>query len=166
MEEYIAWDADQTAKLGLDTEVFLTFYYGSKTEILPGEFASPGGCLLLATFDGKPAGCVGYRRLSKDVCELKRLFVRPTYRGKGIGRSLAVELIQQARLSGYRIVRLETVSFMPEAHKLYQALGFEFCPPYYEIPESLRPITYFMELRLGDSQNTDTGHSAIGREAA
>jgi GNAT superfamily N-acetyltransferase len=166
MTEYIAWDADQTAKLGLDPQVFLTFYYGSNPEILPGEFAPPGGCLLLATLDGQSAGCVGYRRLSKDVCELKRLYVRPTFRGKGIGRLLVAELIQQARLSNYRMVRLETVSFMPEAHQLYQSLGFEFRAPYYEIPESLREITYFMELQLDESGNTDDRNSDFGRTAA
>ena len=165
MAEYIAWDADQTSKLGVDSQVYISFYYGSEPEILPGEFAPPAGCLLLATLDGLPAGCIGYRQLSAEVCELKHLYVRPTYRGKGIGRLLAVDLIRRARSNGYRTVRLETASFMLEAHKLYQALGFEFCPPYYEIPESLRAITYFMELQLNGSHNTDTKNSNIGRAA-
>ncbi len=166
MAEYIAWDADQTAKLGLDVQVFLAFYYGSEPQILPGEFAPPGGCLLLATLDGQPAGCVGYRQLSAGVCEVKRLYVRPICRGKGIGRLLAVELIKQARLNNYGRIRLETVSFMPEAHQLYQSLGFEFCPPYYEIPESLREITHFMELQLDKAGKNDDGNSEIERPAA
>jgi GNAT superfamily N-acetyltransferase len=154
--EYIAWDADQTAKLGLDPQDFLAFYYGDESEILPGEFAPPRGCLLLAAVDGQPAGCIGYRPFSEQVCVLKRLYVRPPYRGKGIGRLLAVELLEQARLSGYRKVRLETVSFMPEAHQLYQSLGFKFCPPYYEIPESQRAITDFMELQFHESGKDET----------
>ncbi len=154
MEEYIAWDADQTAKLGVDPQVFLSFYYGGEPEILPGEFAPPSGCLLLALLDGQIAGCVGYRRLTDSVCELKRLYVRPRCRGNRIGRLLVVELIEQARLSGYRRVKLETGSFMTEAHQLYQSLGFEFCPPYFEIPESLRELTHFMELRLDESSKT------------
>jgi len=166
MEEYIAWDADQTAKLGLDPQVYLTFYYGNEPEMLPGEFAPPGGCLLLAILDGQPAGCVGYRQLSEGVCELKRLYVRPRCRGNGIGRLLLVELLEQARLSGYRRVKLETGSFMLEAHQLYQSLGFEFCPPYYEIPESLREITYFMELRLDESRKTNDENSDTGQTAA
>ena len=166
MTEYIAWDADQTAKLGVDTQVFLAFYYGSEAETLPGKFAPPHGCLLLATLDGQAAGCVGYRQLSEGVCELKRLYVRPICRGKGIGRLLAAELIEQARLSDYRKVRLETASFMPEAHQLYQSLGFEFRLPYYEIPESLRESTYFMELRLDESGKTNDKNSDIGRTAA
>ena len=148
MAEYIAWDAEQTAKLGLDVQVFLGFYYGREPQLLPGEFAPPAGCLLLATVDGQPAGCIGYRQLSAGVCELKRLYVRSRFRGKGIGRLLAVELIKQARLNGYGRILLETASFMPEAHQLYQSLGFEFCPPYYELPESLQEMALFMELQL------------------
>ena len=154
MQEYIAWDAEQTATLGVDPQVFLNFYYGGEPEILPGEFAPPGGCLLLALLDGQPAGCVGYRRLTDHVCELKRLYVRPQCRGNRIGKLLVVELIKQARLSGYQRVKLETASFMTEAHQLYQSFGFEFCPPYYEIPESLRETSYFMELRLDESSKT------------
>jgi GNAT superfamily N-acetyltransferase len=155
MEEYIAWDTDQTTKLGLDPQVFLTFYYDDKPEILPGKFAPPGGCLLLATLDGKLAGCAGYRQLSEDVCELKRLYVRPQCRGYGIGRLLVAEILELARLNGYQRVKLETGSFMHEAHQLYQSMGFEFCPPYFEIPESLCEITHFMELWLDESRKTN-----------
>ena len=155
MEEYIAWDTEQTSKLGPDPQVFLSFYYGGKPENLPGKFAPPGGCLLLATLDGKPVGCVGYRQLTEEVCELKRLYVRPQGRGHGIGRLLVTELLKQARSSGYQRVKLETGSFMHEAHQLYQAFGFEFCPPYFDIPESLREVTHFMELWLDESRKTN-----------
>ena len=165
MEEYIAWDAEQTQQLGIDPQVFLSFYYGAESEALPGKFAPPGGCLLLATWEGQPAGCIGYRQLSAEVCELKRMYVRSTYRGKGIGRLLAVELIRRARLSGYRTMRLETASFMSEAHKLYQALGFEFCPPYYEMPESLRETSYFMELQLAGPDRAGDGSGDSERTA-
>ncbi len=152
MTEYIAWDADQTAQLGVDPQVFLNFYYGSEVETLPGKFAPPHGCLLLATLDGKSAGCIGYRQLSEGVCELKRLYVRPECRGKGLGRLLAAELIEQARSSGYLEMRLETGIFMQDAHHLYQSLGFKFCPPYYEIHESLRENTLFMKLQLSEPE--------------
>lgn len=149
----------------MDSQAFITFYYGNEPEILPGKFAPPAGCLLLATRDDLPAGCIGYRQLSGEVCELKRLYVRPTYRGQGIGKLLAVDLLQQARLNGYRTVRLETASFMLEAHKLYQALGFEFCSPYYEVPESLRAMADFMELQINESNNPDPKTNNVGREA-
>ena len=155
MEEYIAWDLDQTTKLGLDPQDFLHFYYGDKPETLPGKFAPPAGCLLLATLDGRLAGCAGYRQLSGDVCELKRLYVRPACRGHGIGRLLVAEVLEQARLNGYLRVMLETGSFMHEAHQLYQSFGFEFCPPYFEIPENLREFTRFMELRFDKSGETN-----------
>lgn len=157
MTEYIAWDADQTAKLGLDPQIFMDFYYGHEPEPLPGKFAPPAGCLLLATVDELPAGCVGYRPLSQGVCELKRMYVRPRYRGKKIGRLLLTELIQQAQWSGYQTIRLDTASFMLEAHQLYQSFGFKFCPPYYETPESLRESTYFMELQLDEASGTKSG---------
>jgi GNAT superfamily N-acetyltransferase len=149
--EYIAWDADETAKLGLDPQIFIDFYYGHEPETLPGAFAPPAGCLLLATVDGLPAGCGGYLRFSEDICLLKRMYVRPEYRGKKIGRLMITELIQQARMSGYRTIRLETASYMGEAHRLYQSFGFKFRPPYYEIPESLLESTYFMELQFNES---------------
>ncbi len=148
MHEYIAWDTEQTARLGLDPELFLNFYYGEEPDSLPSKFAPPGGCLLLANLNGHLAGCVGYRQLSEHVCELKQLYVRPECRGHGIGRALVMELLQRARLGGYQKVKLETGSFMTAAHLLYQSFGFEFCEPYFEIPATLRELTHFMELSL------------------
>ena len=154
VREYIEWDADQTSKLGLDPQVFIDFYYGGEPESLPGKFAPPMGCLLLATLNGQPAGCIGFRQLTEEVCELKRMYVRPTCRGNGIGKKLAIELIRQARKRGYKSIKLETARFMSEAHQLYQSLGFVFCPPYYEMPESLRETSFFMELQLDESGMT------------
>ena len=158
MKEYIAWDMEKTSQLGVDPQVFLTFYYGGEPEILPGKFAPPDGYLLLATLNGQPAGCAGYSQLSEHVCELKRLYIRPECRGHGIGRRLVSELLERARLSGYQRVRLETASFMTDAHQLYRSLGFEFCPPYYELPESLQGTTHFMELKLDEPSQTNTRH--------
>ncbi len=153
MTEYVAWDATQTQIAGVDPQVFLDFYYGPESDELPGDFAPPTGCLLLATSaEGEAAGCVGFKPLSTGICELKRLYVRPGHRGQRLGRRLATLLLDEARAAGYRTVKLETVSFMADAHGLYEFLGFRDCEPYYAIPAVLLSITRFMALELDPSR--------------
>lgn len=99
---------------------------------LPGDYAPPSGCLLLALEDGKAAGCVGLRRSDDERCEMKRLYVRPEYRGRGLGRELAEKVIAEARKAGYRSMYLDTLPVMKEAQALYHSLGFSDCAPYYD----------------------------------
>lgn len=113
---------------------------------LPGSHGPPDGCLLLVRQDGRPAGCVALRRFDDDKCEMKRLHVRPAYRGRGIGKALAVEIIDEARRLGYHKMRLDSIADrMAEAVSLYRALGFREIPPYGDHPEG---CTLFMELDL------------------
>jgi carbonic anhydrase len=112
---------------------------------LPGAYAAPEGRLYLAELDGEPAGCVGIRKISEGVCEMKRLYVDPTMRGRGLGRDLALAAIRSARELGYRRMQLDTLPAMRIAVKLYRELGFSEAPAYYPSPLE---GTLFLSLEL------------------
>ena len=105
---------------------------------LPGDYASPGGHLLLAMVDGAVAGCGAIRGLPDadyaNACEMKRLFVRPAFRRFGLGRALALALLDAATQAGYSAMLLDTLDDMEAARELYTSLGFEDIPPYYFNP--------------------------------
>ena len=113
---------------------------------LPGDYAPPDGRLLLATEDDQLAGCIALRKLGPGVCEMKRLFLRPAYRGKGLGRVLVESIIDEARKLGYTHMRLDTLpGRMDQAIALYQSIGFVEIEPYYNNPV---PDAKFMQLEL------------------
>ena len=97
---------------------------------LPGEYAGAGGRLIIAMDGEKPVGCVGLRKISEGVCEMKRLYARPSCRGKGVGRELVKILIKEAKGAGYARMRLDTLPVMKEAIALYHSLGFHEIEPY------------------------------------
>ena len=115
---------------------------------LPGDYAAPAGCLLLAIDGARLAGCAALRPLAdagSDAGEIKRLYVRPGARGSGVGRALAQAVIARARTIGYRELVLDTLATMNEARALYRSLGFRECPAYYENP---LPGVAYMRLPL------------------
>jgi len=98
---------------------------------LPGDYVPPEGRLLLAASDGQAAGCVALHKLDDEVCEMKRLYVRPQFRGKGLGKVLAERVISEARAIGYKKLRLDTVEpVMRTAVAMYRQLGFREIAPY------------------------------------
>ncbi|HVO37972.1 MAG TPA: helix-turn-helix domain-containing GNAT family N-acetyltransferase [Spirochaetia bacterium] len=142
MKEYVRF-------LGVDLS-----FQGFEEELaaLPGKYVPPSGALFLARAPardghsvGVPAGCVALRKLAPGICEMKRLFIRPRFRGLGLGRALAERVIDEGRALGYRVMRLDTLDRLKSAVGLYRSLGFRRIPPYYENP---MPGVMFWELRL------------------
>jgi ribosomal protein S18 acetylase RimI-like enzyme len=124
---------EYAAAIGVDL-CFQNFSHELAT--LPGDYAPPRGCLLIAERDGRPVGCVALRPLAGEPAsgEMKRLYVQPRGRGAGLGRALAEAVIDRARAAGYRELKLDTLASMREARALYLALGFRECAPYYDNP--------------------------------
>jgi putative acetyltransferase len=113
---------------------------------LPGDYAPPEGRLLLAEYEGVLAGCVALHKLDSEICEMKRLYLRPQFRGKGLGRIVAVRIIEEARQIGYRRMRLDTVEpVMKDAVGMYRKLGFKEIAAYCTNPVA---GAIYMELEL------------------
>jgi ribosomal protein S18 acetylase RimI-like enzyme len=115
---------------------------------LPGKYAPPAGRILLAQATDQSVGCVALRPIDAGVCEMKRLYVRPNFRGRGLGRSLALAIIAAAREVGYKSMRLDTLASMAPAITLYRRLGFRPIPAYYANPSD---NAVFLELILLES---------------
>ena len=108
--------------------------FSEELDGLPGAYAAPKGGLLLAFVREKPAGCFAFRKHADGVCEMKRLYVRPAFRGLAIGRLLACDVIRASREAGYQAMRLDTIGTMKAALSLYRSLGFQKIAPYYSNP--------------------------------
>jgi putative acetyltransferase len=112
---------------------------------LPGKYAPPLGAILVAKENGETVGCVAVRPIGVATCEMKRLYVKPSHRGKRIGRNLALAIIEEAKKIGYEVMRLDTVVAMKEASALYRTLGFQPIDAYCYNP---LPGAMYFELKL------------------
>ncbi|HEY0428795.1 MAG TPA: GNAT family N-acetyltransferase [Pyrinomonadaceae bacterium] len=144
-------EVDEARKLFREYEAWLGLdlcFQGFEEELanLPGKYAKPDGRLFLAFVNKKAAGCIAFRRLEKDTCEMKRLYIRDEFRGRGLGKLLIEKLIAEAGLAGYKKMRLDTLpGKMAKAVKIYQSHGFREIPAYYQNPYG---ETLFMERKL------------------
>ena len=144
-------DLDQARELFREYEtslgISLCFQnFDAELANLPGDYAPPRGRLLVAREFDQLAGCVALRSVDQATCEMKRLFLRPAYRSRGLGRVLVEAIIEEARKIGYTHMRLDTISDrMGRAVDLYKAMGFVEIEPYYHSPVD---TTKFMELDL------------------
>ncbi len=127
-------------------EIDLDFQdFETELNTLPGKYQPPDGALILALVEGKEAGCIALRKISKDICEMKRLYIREEYRGLGLGKKLVGMIIDEAVNKHYQYMRLDTLPTMKSAQSLYSSFGFYDIEPYV-----YNPIqgTRFMELKL------------------
>lgn len=121
--------------------------YEAELTHLEEKYGMPEGRLYLAYLDGKAVGCVGLRKLQEGQCECKRLYVRPGFRGKGIGKQLMLRILQDAREIGYREMLLDTLPFLESALGLYREIGFQEIPAYNDSPVE---TTIYMKLDLNE----------------
>jgi ribosomal protein S18 acetylase RimI-like enzyme len=157
VKDFVFAQAQSPAQIAQARELFLEYaqslgfslcFQGFDKELasLPGDYSPPSGRLLLAEFEGQPAGCVALHRLEHPICEMKRLYLRPQFRGKAQGRTLADRIIREARQIGYQRMRLDTVEpVMKDAVAMYRKIGFYEIAPYCANPI---PGALYMELLL------------------
>lgn len=144
--EYVARVKELIQEYALSLGLDLSFQdFKQEMATFPSQYSPPGGCLLVAEYNNKIVGCVGLRDQRNGICEMKRMYVQPDYRGKGLGKALAEAVINEARSMGYTHMRLDTIHSMESAISLYISLGFRDIAPYRFNPiEGAR----YLELKL------------------
>jgi ribosomal protein S18 acetylase RimI-like enzyme len=157
VSDFSIHQAESPAQIAQARELFLEYAeslgfslcfqnFDQELETLPGNYAPPYGRLLLAEYEGDLAGCVALRKIDPEIAEMKRLYLRPKFRGKGLGRILAEKIIHEARAIGYRRMRLDTVEpVMRTAVSMYREFGFCEIESYTKNPME---GTLYMELKL------------------
>jgi GNAT superfamily N-acetyltransferase len=149
LREYTAW----VFTLAAESNQAPTFQ-GLEEELatLPGIYAPPTGSLLLATLNSQSVGCIALKRHDATTGELKRLYIRQTFRGRKIGRQLVNAVIETSREMGYQRLILDSHISMKPAHAIYEAAGFRNVETPIDFPEDLKPIVVFMEMNLDKTE--------------
>ena len=145
-QEYVVWMLAEIPQHypELDIREFTSEHeYDDVRKKFPGEHTPPDGCLLVALSDGQVAGCIALGRLTPTIGEVRTLFVRPEFRGAGVGKKLVEAVLEQARDFGYSTARLDTLGFMDSAQKLYRSFGFHDIEPYLDLSADLQALYLF-----------------------
>lgn len=150
MRDYLVWHHARYAAFRAETERYFD-HKGYQAEIdgLPGDYAPPRGCILLARQGGAALGCVALRDRGEGIAEMRRMYVAPAAQGRGLGKALARAIMDEARALGYRRMRLDTGPLQHEAVAMYRSLGFQPIAPYFPVPAELAQALVFMECDLG-----------------
>lgn len=163
--EYLGWCVERlTADCGLvfdDPDAVIAAHHESFHDELP-KMLGPAGRLLVASLDGEPAGVGALKPVDATTAEIKRMYVRPWARGRAVGRALLDRLVRDATELGYRTARLETASFMTQAHALYRSIGFRDIPTFDHNEASMSGLEAhmrFMELPLSLVAPLGSGHA-------
>lgn len=153
LDEMATWDAAETRACGIDPAVVLAEFYGDDAKALQQIFSQPRTAMFLARVEGAVAGCGGFGDQGDGIAEVAKVYVRPAFRGRGIGRALVARLLDAIGGEGFRLVRLETASFMTEAIASYERFGFHRCHAFRPVLDGLGPISVFMEreMRAGEA---------------
>jgi ribosomal protein S18 acetylase RimI-like enzyme len=148
LRDYLLWMRRRYhAHLDMIDAYFDEREWQSELANLPGRYGAPFGAIVLALVDGVPAGCVMMRGIGCYVSEMKRLFVRPAFRGMGLARKMVDTLMGLSCKRGYAHLRFETSALQAEAEGLYRSMGFQSIPPYYACSDLLRENGRFFEAK-------------------
>jgi len=169
LQEYVPWVGERLVNdLGVrfdDLDASVEKHQQAFRRELPGLLAAGGRLLVAHPSDGEVLGMGALKPVGADIAEIKRMYVRPSARGKGIGRALLEQLLADARLEGYRLARLETLTFMTAARALYRSLGFRGTAMFDQSETAmsgLEGVTHFMELPLQPANMDPSGEPGRG----
>lgn len=143
--ELAEWDVAMAATHAIDRQLVMDLYHGEAAQSLTRRYAEPGARMMLARWDGRPAGCLAFSAFDDTAAELHKFFVTPEFRRKGIGGALmravitAVEIRHKSRLLAH------TTIYMTNAIAVYRAFGFDFCPPFRPIHEAVGHTEIFLK---------------------
>lgn len=143
-----AWDAEQSAALGIAAPEVLDYHYDLDEAKLRQSWSAIGAGLLVGRWDGAVAGCIAFGPFERGVVEIQKFFVDPAFRGHGIGKMMLGDVLARLPGHGYRTAVLQTAAFMKTAIALYESAGFRRCAPFREIPDSFIDMEVFMERSL------------------
>lgn len=142
------WDAGEAPAHGIPPDLVMELFHGDDEEDVAAKYSEPDQKILIARWNGLPAGCVAFERFGDEILELHKFFVDPAFRGRGIGRTLIETALAEAAKSGRKKIVLHTTIYMKNAVSVYESLGFQRCPPFRPIPAAIEHTEIFMTRAL------------------